>query len=91
MSSKFTVSGTDTKITFEWTAPTTLIQSVVDDCAEFECRNIGIDFSSLTNSQKLTIVEHFIRDAVLGAANALKDNRAITNALETEKATKYEL
>ena len=100
MSSKFTVIGTDTKITFEWTALTSKIQSIVGDCAEYlwnhSYGNHGtteapILYSSLTNNQKLALVEARLKDVIINAANTFKSIKAQDAAREAEEAAKYEL
>ena len=100
MTSKFAVSGTETTITFSWTAPTALVISIVGACAEY-LFNHGygdkgteenpITFEILTNSQKLALVEAHMRQVVLDTANTFKHNRAVKITHEAEEATKYEL
>ena len=100
MSSKFTVIGQETKITFEWTKPTTIIQLIVGDCAEYlwnhgygdkGTEEAPILFSSLSNNQKLALVEAHLKDVIINASNTFKSNKAQTIAREAEEATKYEL
>ena len=96
MTSKFTVSGTDTKITFEWTAPTALIQSVVSDCAEYLWRNgqnnnNEIPFENLTNNQKLEIIEHYFKNIIIESANTFKSLKAQNIARMVEESNKYNL
>ena len=100
MTSKFTVIGTDTKITFEWTALTAKIQSIVGDCAEY-LWNLGygnhgteeapIVFDDLNNNQKLKLVEEHLKDVQVNAANTHKSIEAQEVARDAEELTKYEL
>ena len=100
MASKFTISGTETKITFEWTALTEKISSIVGDCAEY-LFNHGygdhgteeepIIFADLNNAQKLQLVEAHLKDVIINASNTFKSNKAQTIAREAEEATEYEL
>ena len=100
MTSKFTVSGTDTTITFSWTAKTTLITSIVGDCSEYLWNHsygdhgtteVPILYSSLSNNQKLALVEAHLKDVIINASNTFKSNKAQTIAREAEEAAKYEL
>ena len=100
MTSKFTISGTDTKITFEWTALTAKIVSIVGDCAEYlwehgygdkGSEEEPIVFADLNNNQKLQLVEAHLRDVIINASNTFKSNKAQTLAREAEEAAKYEL
>jgi hypothetical protein len=95
MSSKFTVIGSETKITFEWTALTSKIQSIVGDCAEYLFdHGYGVDgkvFSDLTNVQKLALVEAHLKDVIVNASNTFKSIKAQDAAREAEEAVKYEL
>ena len=100
MSSKFTVIGQETKITFEWTALTAKIQSIVGDCAEYlwnhSYGNHGtteapILFTDLSNNQKLALVEAHLRDVIINASNTNKSIKAQDAARDAEELNKYEL
>jgi hypothetical protein len=95
MTSKFSVIGDSTKITFEWTALTSKIQSIVGDCAEYLFNHgYGVDgkvFSDLTNAQKLELVETHLKDVIISASNTFKSIKAQEIAREAEEAVKYEL
>jgi hypothetical protein len=100
MTAKFTVSGASTTITFSYTALTGQIQSIVGGCAEYlwehgygdhGTEEIPILFASLTNQQKLDLVDEHLRRVVLDAANTQKSLRAQEAARTTEEASKYTL
>ena len=100
MTSKFTIIGDKTKITFEWESLTTLIQSIVGDCAEYlfnhsygdhGTEEAPILFGDLNNNQKLALVEAHLKDVIINASNTFKSNKAQTIAREAEEAAKYEL
>ena len=100
MTSKFTVSGTDTKITFEWTALTEKIISIVGDCAEYlwnhgygdkGTEEIPILFENLTNNQKLSLVEDHLKQVIINAANTHKSIKAQETARDVEELNKFEL
>ena len=100
MTSKFTIIGDKTKITFEWESLTTLIQSIVGDCAEYLFNHSYGDhgteeaptlFDDLNNNQKLALVEAHLKDVIINASNTFKSNKAQTIAREAEEAAKYEL
>jgi hypothetical protein len=100
MSGKFTVSGTSTTITFAYTALTAQVQSIVGGCAEYlwdhgygdhGTQEIPILFASLTNQQKLDLVDEHLKRVVLDAANTQKSIRAQEVARTTEESSKYTL
>ena len=100
MTSKFTVSGTDTKITFEWTALTEKIVSIVGDCAEYlwnhgygdkGTEEAPILFDDMNNNQKLSLVEAHLRDVIINASNTFKSIKAQDAARDAEELNKYEL
>ena len=100
MTSKFTISGTETKITFEWTALTEKIVSIVGDCSEYlwdhsygdhGTEEAPILFDDLNNNQKLALLEAHLKDVIINASNTFKSNKAQTVAREAEEATEYEL
>jgi hypothetical protein len=100
MTAKFTVSGTSTTITFTYTALTTQIQSIVGGAAEY-LWNVGygnhgdaekpILFTSLTNQQKLDLVDEHLKRVVLDAANTQKSVKAQEAARTVEKASEFAL
>ena len=100
MASKFTISGTETKITFEWTALTEKIVSIVGDCAEYLWEhgygNHGTEeapilFDDLNNNQKLALVEAHLKDVIINASNTFKSLEAQEAARLLEEENKYEL
>ena len=100
MTSKFTVVGTDTKITFDYTAPTARIQKMVDHAAEYlwergsgnhGTAEVPITFASLTDNKKLGLVEDHLKQVIIDLANTFKSLKAQQTARDTEEASKYNL
>ena len=100
MTSKFTIIGTETKITFEWTALTEKIISIVGDCSEYlwnhgygdkGTEEAPIVFDDLNNNQKLALVEAHLKDVMINAANTHKSITAQETAREAEELNKFEL
>ena len=100
MTSKFTVIGAETKITFEWTALTAKIISIVGDCSEYLWEHgygdhgtaeVPILFTSLTNNQKLALVEAHLKDVIINASNTFKSIKAQDAVRDAEELAKYEL
>lgn len=84
----FAVTGSNTKVTFEYTLPTNKMQNVVGNAAEHLWNkgygNHGTEaspilFSSLTNQQKLDLVDEFVKVVV---NNIAKENY-VSKALHT--------
>ncbi len=86
MAGKFTVNGTNTTITFEYTAPTTKVQAIVLAAARYFYDLDAVDvppttpFDSLTNQQKLDILDRHIRRLVNEAARQANISTAIAVA-----------
>ena len=105
MASSFTVSGGNTTVEFHYVAPTATVISIVGGCAEYlwnkgrgdhggdglEGRPAPILFSSLTNQQKLGIVDEYVRQVIIDAANTEKSIKAQDAARVAEEASKYNL
>lgn len=100
MTATFSASAGNTTMTFVYTAPTAKVQSVVGDCAEYLWTHGYGDhgtedkptlFSALTNQQKLNLVDAYLKQVIIDAANALKSNKAQDAARATEEAAKYTL
>jgi hypothetical protein len=100
MTAKFTVSGTKTTITFEYVATTALIQSVIINAAEYlwgrgfgnhGTPEVPILFASLTNQQKLDIVDLYLKKVVLDLANTNKSLKAQDLTRANEEAGKYNI
>lgn len=91
MASNFTTAGQNTTVNFSWTAPTTAIQSIVGGCAELLCERQGINFSSLTNNEKLIVVENYLKQVILDLANSNKLIKAEHAARILEESNKYSL
>lgn len=97
---KFTVNGSDTKITFEFTAPTNVIQSIVGGAAEYLWEHgIGdhgteespVLFADLTNQNKLDLVNQHIKDVIINCANTQKSVKAQETARIAEEQSKLSL
>ena len=100
MTSKFTIDGTDTTITFSWTALTEKIVSIVGDCSEYlwehgygdhGTEETPIVFDDLNNNQKLALVEAHLKDVIINASNTFKSVRAQDAARLLEAENEYEL
>lgn len=98
MNSTFEVLNGNTKIIFDVTAPTTTVQDVVGDAAEYLWEHGNgdhgtiespIDFSDLTNQQKLDLVADHIQQVILDLANVFKSNLAQQTARDLEAANEY--
>jgi len=100
MTSKFTISGDQTTITFSWTALTEKIVSIVGDCSEYlwehgygdhGTEETPIVFDDLNNNQKLALVEAHLKDVIINASNTFKSVRAQDAARLLEAENEYEL
>lgn len=100
MTATFTVLSGNTTMTFVYTAPTAKVQSIVGDCAEYLFThgygNHGTEdkpilFLSLSNQQKLDMVDLYLKQCVVDAGNSMKSNRAQDVARNTQDASKYTL
>ena len=100
MTSKFTISGTETTITFSWTALTEKIVSIVSDCSEYlwehgmgdkGTEEAPILFDDLNNNQKLALVEAHLKDVIINASNTFKSIKAQDAARDAEELNKHEL
>ena len=100
MASSFTVINGNTKIDFNYTAVTAVIQNIIGNAAEYLWNhgygNHGTEetpilFSSLTNNQKLSLVEDHVKKVVIDCANTNKSIKAQDLAREAEEESKYSL
>ena len=93
---KFTVSGTKTKVVFEYEALTAKVQAIIEDCAE----NLWVEetddedvvtnpFADATNQEKLDVVDAYVKMTLLNKANSAKSNKAQTEARELEADSKH--
>ena len=89
----FTVDGTKTTVSFEYEALTAKIQLVVGDCAESLFNNGRGDhgseeepivFADLSNTEKLNIVDDYIKEIIVNRANQFKLDEA-KDAVEVEE------
>ena len=100
MASSFKVVGNNTTVEFNYTALTTSVISIVGGCAEYlwdkgwgdhgDEKN-PIIFASLTNAQKLAIVDDYVKQCIIDAANTQKSIKAEDLARTTEESNKYQL
>ena len=100
MSATFTQINGNTKIDFNYTAATAKVQTIITGAAEYLWTHGNGDhgtpkspilFSSLTNQQKLDMVDTYIRKSVLALANTNKSTKAQDLARTTEEDTAYTL
>jgi len=95
MTSKFTISGDQTTITFEYQADTAKIQEIVYNCAEYLFNHGGgteeVTFEDLNNQEKLNLLDKHIKDVILNLANTHKSIKAQDLARETEEQNKFDL
>ena len=89
MAGSFEVVGSNIIVHFEYTAPTEVIQSIVGDAAEALYK--GDDFESLTNQEKLDLVDIYVVKAVVNLANTHKSVKAQDAARELEAQSEYSL
>jgi len=87
---KFTTKDDKITITFEYTALTTKVQPIIEDCAESlwveetEDEVVTNPFSKATNQEKLNIVDEYIKDIIVNRANQFKLDKA-KDAVEVEE------
>lgn len=96
----FVVDGSNTKVTFEYTALTTMVLDVVGDAAEYLFdKGFGdhgneenpIVFADLTNQEKLNLVDAHVKSVVMALANTFKSQAAQVAARELEAQSEYSL
>ena len=92
----FNIDGTDTTVSFDYTAPTAKIQEVIGACAEYlwqeetdEEGNAIRPFAEATNAEKLAVVDTHVKRVLLDMANTHKSIRAQELARETEAQSEY--
>lgn len=93
---KFTVSGTKTKVIFEYEALTAKVQAIIEDCAESlwveETDEEGVvtnPFADATNQEKLDVVNAYVKMTILNKANSGKSNKAQREARELEADSEH--
>jgi len=100
MTATFLVDGTNTTVQFEYTKPTTTIQSIVGDAAEYLFNkgfgDHGTDespiiFDDLTNQEKLNLLDAHVRNVIVDLANTYKSIQAQIVAREAEASNEYDL
>ena len=90
MTGTFTVSGPNVIVDFSYTASIQRVTDTVDNAVHLLYdRGMGkhsVDYSSLTNQQKLDILDAYILQSVQGLANAYYAQNAV-NTAATQAAT----
>ena len=96
MAAKFTVSGDKVTVSFSYTAPTTLVQLIIDDCAESlwveefdEEGEVLNPFESATNQEKLDIADVLVKRVLIEKANTHKSLKAQKAAAKVEADAAY--
>jgi hypothetical protein len=86
MTATFNTIPPNTTITFSYVAQTAKIQQVVTDCSHYLWNqgygkhNIDTTFESLTNQQKLDLIDLFLRNSILDMAKSFSVNLASNTA-----------
>ena len=93
MTGTFEVLNGNTKVNFEYTADTTKVQTVIGDCAHYLFDNQGIgrgqqpvDFDTLTNQEKLDLVDEHLRKEVIKIATVYARTAGETAGREAAEA-----
>ena len=91
---KFTVSGTKTKVIFEYEALTAKVVAVIGDVAENlwvkETNKDGVvtnPFADATNQEKLDVVDAHVKSVIVDMANSFDSNKR--QRVERDKAAKH--
>ena len=94
MAGSFEVDGTETTVTFEYTADLTKVQQVIFDAAHYLFdRGYGqaeegeeqIEFDDLTAQQKLGLVDEQVKRSILSYAKSYSSDEAQEDAKEQAK------
>jgi len=86
MTATFQTTPPNTIIIFSYIAPTAKVIQVVTDCSHYLWNqgygnhDIDITFESLTNQQKLNLVDIFLRNSILDMAKSYSVNLASDTA-----------
>ena len=93
MAGKFVVNGTETTVTFTYTALTTKVLATVNDDIAYlyphifgevlDAEGVLIPFDALTNAQKLGVLDAWLLKGILDLAKEHNRNAAIDTARET--------
>ena len=96
MSAATTTEGTNTTISFSYTALTAKVQEVIGACAEYlwkeetdEDGEVTNPFADATNAEKLAVVDKHVKDVIVSMANSFISNR--DQKVAREAAVKLEL
>lgn len=96
MAGTFEVSGTDLTIEFSYTGNLEKVQEIVTDAAHYLFEHGGTEeepvvFDSLSNQEKLDLVDEHVKRVILDMANSYKSNAAQIAAREAASLAEYEL
>jgi len=100
MAGSFSVTSGNTTVNFSYTTTTVKVQAIVTDAAEWLWNHgygdhgtaeVPILFSSLTNQQKLNLVDAYVKQVIIDTANTNKSVKAQDTARATEEASKHVL
>jgi hypothetical protein len=100
MTASFIVNSTKTTVSFNYVATTAQIQSIVGLASEYLWEhgqgNHGTEdkpilFASLTNTEKLVLVDEHLKRVVVDLANTQKSIKAQETARQAEEASKHTL
>ena len=89
MPATFEISGSDIIVKFQYQAPSATVQSIVGDAAEYLYS--GEDFDSLSNQDKLDLVDEHVKSVIIALANTHKSQAAQVAARELEAQSEYAL
>jgi len=83
MTASFQVNAPNTTVTFSYVALTAKTQQVVTDCAHYLWAqgNQAVAFETLTNQQKLNLVDAYLRTTILELAK----HYSVTSAAEAAR------
>jgi len=91
MSAATTTEGTNTTISFSYTALTAKVQEVIGACAEYlwkeetdEDGEVTNPFADATNAEKLAVVDKHVKSVLVDMANSFNSNKAQKVARDAE-------
>ena len=89
MAGTFEIMGSDIRVHFEYQAPSATVQNIVGAAAEYLYN--GEDFDSLSNQEKLDLVDAHVKSVIIALANTFKSQVAQAAARELEAQNEYSL
>ena len=87
MTGTFEVLNGDTKVSFEFTADTTKVQTVIGDAAHWLWGGTEEDWALLSNQDKLDLVDKHIKDQVIKIATVYLRSAGEAEAREAAEQT----